>query len=86
MIDFAEARRMMVDGQIRTSDVTDLRLIAAMFDIPRERFAPHAKAQLAYLDFDLPVTHEGRELRRPPPAQAGGSGQDDSGRRREGGG
>jgi protein-L-isoaspartate(D-aspartate) O-methyltransferase len=61
MMDFAEARRMMVDGQIRTSDVTDLRLIAAMLDIPRELFVPHAKAELAYLDFDLPVTHEGRE-------------------------
>jgi protein-L-isoaspartate(D-aspartate) O-methyltransferase len=46
----------MVDGQIRTSDVTDLRLIAAMLDVPRERFVPHAKAALAYLDFDLPVT------------------------------
>jgi protein-L-isoaspartate(D-aspartate) O-methyltransferase len=61
MMDFVAARRMMVDGQIRTSDVTDLRLIAAMLDVPRERFVPHAKAELAYLDFDLPVTHEVRE-------------------------
>jgi protein-L-isoaspartate(D-aspartate) O-methyltransferase len=61
MMDFIAARRMMVDGQIRTSDVTDLRLIAAMLDVPRERFVPHAKAELAYLDFDLPVTHEVRE-------------------------
>ncbi|HEV3395603.1 MAG TPA: hypothetical protein VG100_05640, partial [Xanthobacteraceae bacterium] len=29
MTDFAHARRMMVDGQIRTNDVTDLRLLAA---------------------------------------------------------
>ena len=55
MIDFAAARRMMVDGQVRTSDVTDLRLIAAMLEVPRERFVPEAKADLAYLDFDLPV-------------------------------
>ena len=55
MIDFAAARRMMVDGQVRTSDVTDLRLIAAMLEIPRERFVPQDKADLAYLDFDLPV-------------------------------
>ncbi len=61
MMDFAAARRMMVDGQIRTSDVTDLRLIAAMLDVARERFVPHAKAALAYLDFDLPVTPEVRE-------------------------
>ena len=61
MIDFAAARRMMVDGQIRTSDVTDLPLIAAMMDVPRERFVPHAKAALAYLDFDVPVTSDVRE-------------------------
>jgi protein-L-isoaspartate(D-aspartate) O-methyltransferase len=55
MIDFAAARRMMVDGQVRTSDVTDLSLIAAMLEIPRERFVPADKAELAYLDLDLPV-------------------------------
>jgi protein-L-isoaspartate(D-aspartate) O-methyltransferase len=56
MIDFVAARRMMVDGQVRTSDVTDLRLIAAMLEVPRERFLPETKAGLAYLDLDLPVT------------------------------
>jgi protein-L-isoaspartate(D-aspartate) O-methyltransferase len=69
MLDFAAARRMMVDGQIRTSDVTDLRLIAAMLDVPRERFVPHDKAALAYLDTDLPVTQardaDARHLLKP---------------------
>ena len=55
MTDFATARRMMVDGQVRTSDVTDLRIIAAMLDLPRERFVSAANAPLAYLDLDLPV-------------------------------
>src|SRR5215831_9223788 len=55
MLDFAAARRMMVDCQVRTSDVTDLRLIAAMLTVPRERFVPKAAAELAYLDADLPV-------------------------------
>jgi protein-L-isoaspartate(D-aspartate) O-methyltransferase len=55
MIDFAEARRMMVDGQVRTSDVTDLRVLAAMLDVPRERFVPPDKQALAYLDLDVPV-------------------------------
>jgi len=55
MLDFAAARRMMVDCQVRTSDVTDLRLIAAMLAVPRERFVPKAAAELAYLDADLPV-------------------------------
>src|SRR5262245_17500852 len=56
MTDFATARRMMVDGQVRTSDVTDLRIIAAMQELPRERFVPESMRALAYLDFDLPVT------------------------------
>jgi protein-L-isoaspartate(D-aspartate) O-methyltransferase len=60
MIDYAAARRMMVDGQVRPSDVTDLRIIAAMLELPRERFLPPARAALAYLDLDAPVG-DGRE-------------------------
>jgi protein-L-isoaspartate(D-aspartate) O-methyltransferase len=60
MIDFAAARRMMVDGQVRPSDVTDLRIIAAMLELPRERFLPPAWTTLAYLDLDAPVG-DGRE-------------------------
>src|SRR5450755_1873584 len=55
MIDFVAARRIMVDSQVRTSDVTDSRLIAAMLALPRERFLPAEQAELAYLDFDIPV-------------------------------
>src|SRR2546423_12738920 len=66
MIDFATARRMMVDCQVRTSDVTDLRLIAAMQALPREHFWPDAKAALAYLELDVPVaeTKDGAPVRR----------------------
>jgi protein-L-isoaspartate(D-aspartate) O-methyltransferase len=56
MTDFATARRMMVEGQVHPSDVTDLRILAAMLELPRERFVPPDKAGLAYLDLDLPVT------------------------------
>jgi protein-L-isoaspartate(D-aspartate) O-methyltransferase len=56
MFDFAAARRMMVDSQVRTSDVTDQRIIAAMQDLPRERFVPERNASLAYLDLDVAVT------------------------------
>jgi protein-L-isoaspartate(D-aspartate) O-methyltransferase len=56
MFDFAAARRMMVDCQVRTSDVTDQRIIAAMLDLPRERFVPERNASLAYLDLDVAVT------------------------------
>jgi protein-L-isoaspartate(D-aspartate) O-methyltransferase len=65
MVDFAQARQMMVDGQVRTADVTDLRIIAAMLDVPRERFAPGREA-IAYLDIDLPVPGAaGRALLKP---------------------
>jgi protein-L-isoaspartate(D-aspartate) O-methyltransferase len=59
MMDFAAARRAMVDSQVRTSDVTDLALIAAMLAIPRERFVPDAMVPLAYLDRDLPLDGRG---------------------------
>ncbi len=59
MTDFAAARRNMVDGQVRTADVTDLRILSAMLEIPREHFVPPASAALAYLDLDLPVGEKG---------------------------
>jgi len=65
MIDFAAARRMMVDGQIRTNDVTDLRLIAAMLSVPRERFVPVQKQAIAYFDCDIPVGDSSRFLLKP---------------------
>ena len=66
MIDFAAARRHMVDGQVRTADVTDLRIQSAMLEIPRENFVPPASAALAYLDLDLAVDEaESRRLLKP---------------------
>lgn len=55
MSDYAAARRHMVDGQLRTNDVTDQRIQSAMLGTARERFAPAAMAAVAYLDLDLPV-------------------------------
>ncbi len=55
MTDFADARRHMVDGQVRPADVTDLRVISAMLEVPRESFAPPSATSIAYLDLDLPV-------------------------------
>lgn len=65
MTDFAAARRHMVDGQVRTADVTDFRIISAMLDIPRERFMPAAASGLAYLDLDAPVGEGGRRMPKP---------------------
>jgi protein-L-isoaspartate(D-aspartate) O-methyltransferase len=64
MFDTVAARRMMVDGQIRTADVTDLDLIGAMLAVPRERFVPAAVAAQAYVDTDLALG-EGRALLKP---------------------
>jgi len=55
MFDTAAARRMMVDCQVRTADVTNPDLIAAMLDVPRELFVPSAQAKLAYLDSDIAI-------------------------------
>jgi len=63
MADFAAARRHMVDGQVRTADVTDLRILSAMSEIPREQFVPPGSAALAYLDQDLPVGGSRRLLK-----------------------
>jgi len=66
MTDFAAARRNMVDGQVRTADVTDPRILSAMLGIPRENFVPSASTALAYLDLDLPVGESGtRRLLKP---------------------
>jgi protein-L-isoaspartate(D-aspartate) O-methyltransferase len=64
MFDTATARRMMVDGQVRIADVTDLALLDAMAELPRERFVPPAVAGLAYLDSDVPIA-KGRALIKP---------------------
>jgi protein-L-isoaspartate(D-aspartate) O-methyltransferase len=64
MFDAATARRHMVDGQIRTADVTNPRLIAAMETVPRELFVPPSLTAQAYLDGDIALG-KGRALLRP---------------------
>ena len=56
MIDFAQARRTMVDTQIRVNDVTDGRIVAALMAVPREDFVPAARRELAYIDDDIAVS------------------------------
>jgi protein-L-isoaspartate(D-aspartate) O-methyltransferase len=59
MSGFSTARQKMVDGQVRPSDVTDIRIIDAMLAVPREAFVPDNKRALAYLDLDLDVAEAG---------------------------
>ena len=49
MPDFAARRTMMVDNQVRPSDVTKLPIIEAMLTLPRERFLPGSLAEVAYV-------------------------------------
>jgi protein-L-isoaspartate(D-aspartate) O-methyltransferase len=60
---FATARQKMVDGQVRTNDVTDHRLLDAMLAVPREAFVPNDRQALAYLDLDLDVSEAGSAKR-----------------------
>ncbi len=64
MFDSATMRRNMVDGQVRTADVTNPELIAALLEVPRERFVPAGLAAQAYLDGDIAMA-PGRALLRP---------------------
>lgn len=53
MPDFAARRTMMVDTQVRPSDVTKFPIIEAMLTIPREEFVPAAKREAAYMGENL---------------------------------
>lgn len=55
MTDYTAARLNMVESQVRPNKVTDLRLISAMMELPRERFVPDAQRGVAYVDEDLPL-------------------------------
>ena len=55
MPDYALQRFNMVESQVRTNDVTDERILAAMDEVPRERFVPAGKRGIAYADAALEV-------------------------------
>ena len=64
MADFAAARLNMVESQVRTADVTDVRIHDAMRALPREDFMPPAKSHLAYADIEVEYA-PGRWLLKP---------------------
>jgi protein-L-isoaspartate(D-aspartate) O-methyltransferase len=66
MADFETARRRMVDNQLRTSNVTDRRVLAAMGAVPREQFLSLTQQDLAYADTVHPIG-DGRALGAPVP-------------------
>jgi len=64
MADFAARRRIMVDTQIRPSDVTSFPILDAMLNVPREAYVPDAARDLAYLGGPIPLGG-GRQLMEP---------------------
>ncbi|RDJ21275.1 protein-L-isoaspartate O-methyltransferase [Bosea caraganae] len=62
---FTELRRVMVDCQLRTYEVTDRTLLAAADRVPREAFVPAELSHLAYLDQPVPLPGTGRALMAP---------------------
>jgi protein-L-isoaspartate(D-aspartate) O-methyltransferase len=61
---FSSMRAAMVESQLRTSDVDDQRVIAAMAQVPREDFVPAERRAMTYIDRPIPLGG-GRALNPP---------------------
>lgn len=55
MTDYTSRRTMMVDTQVRPSDVTKFPIIDAMLQVPRETFVPDALREAAYIGENLDI-------------------------------
>jgi protein-L-isoaspartate(D-aspartate) O-methyltransferase len=64
MTTYSERRRVMVDTQVRPSDVTKFPIIAAMLAVPRELFVPRARREAAYVGGNLTLA-PGRVMLEP---------------------
>jgi len=58
------ARSQMIEQQMRTNTVTDLRIISALRRLSREKFVPTAYLELAFTDDEIPLGH-GQCMLRP---------------------
>ena len=64
MTSFAEKRRWMVARQLEARRIRNPRVLAAMAEVPRERFVPERLAEFAYEDGPLPIG-EGQTISQP---------------------
>jgi len=55
MSDFANRRLVMVDTQVRPSDVTKFPIIDAMLSVPREVYVPDDRREAAYVGENLTI-------------------------------
>ncbi len=60
MTDWETMRHNMVDSQLRPVGVRDLRILNAMWEIPREVFVPASLRAVAYADIPLKVADGGK--------------------------
>jgi protein-L-isoaspartate(D-aspartate) O-methyltransferase len=60
----AEARRAMVERQLRGRDIADENVLRAMGRVPRELFVPEQERPRAYADAALPIGH-GQTISQP---------------------
>lgn len=63
-IDYAHARELMVEQQIRPWDVLDIRVLDVLARLPREAFVADANRTLAYADVELPLGN-GQKMMKP---------------------
>ena len=62
-IDYAKARELMVEQQVRPWDVLDPRVLDVLSSLPREAFVPAPHRALAYTDIPLPLPHGERMMK-----------------------
>jgi protein-L-isoaspartate(D-aspartate) O-methyltransferase len=62
--EFAKLRERMVERQLRRRGIGDVRVLAAMGEVPREEFVPERHRRRAYADSALPIG-EGQTISQP---------------------
>ena len=62
-IDYARARELMVEQQVRPWDVLDMAVLDVIGRLPREAFVPEAQRALAYADLELRLGHGARMMK-----------------------
>jgi len=63
-MNFETARKNMVDGQLAPNKITDIRLLKAFLDVPREAFVDVSLKNVAYTDETLEIG-QGRKMMKP---------------------
>ncbi|HEX4952010.1 MAG TPA: protein-L-isoaspartate(D-aspartate) O-methyltransferase [Thermoanaerobaculia bacterium] len=63
--EFVEARRDMVEHQLKERGISDSRVLAAMGEVPRQLFVPEEHQPQAYADDSLSIGSSGQTIHQP---------------------